>query len=124
MKTLSTAVLPVLVSVLAAFTLAGCTSQQVCQRAYECADDPDDDFIAVCQARYDGTLRALRVNKEEECHVLADMKERFDLCSAQLDSCRDRERAGSAAYDGECEDEHDDYLDALKEAGNECSTLD
>lgn len=120
MKTISTAALPLL----GALLLVGCTSQQVCQRNYECADKPGDDYIAVCQAVYDGSLNALRANKEDECHLVAEMKERFDACSAQLDSCRERERIGSRNYDGECEDEHDDYLDALSDAGLECGTLD
>lgn len=119
-KILTIALFPLL----GALLFTGCTADQVCQRNYECADDPGDDYIAICKVRYDGALRALRANKEEECHILAEMKERFDQCSAQLDSCRERSRAGKRNYDGECENEHDDYLDALEDVGRECSTLD
>lgn len=112
----------------ALFVLActsGCLSQTYCQRAAECEDDPPgEDFVRVCQARYDGTVSALRANKEDECHALANAKETFDACSAQLDDCDEFQRAGSNNYDGECEDEHDAYMDALEDAENECGTLD
>lgn len=104
---------------------SGCLSQSYCQRAAECADDPPgQDFERICQARYDGTLNALRANKEDECHELARAKEAFDACSVQLDDCREFNRAGSRNYDGECEDEHDAYRDALEDVDNECGTLD
>lgn len=121
MKTLSTTLL----AVLALMSLSGCLAQSYCTRAAECADDPPgEDFVAVCQARYEGTLNALRANKEDVCHEVARAKEAFDSCRTQLDGCRDFNRGAGGDYDGECENERDDYIDALQDAENECGTLD
>ena len=105
--------------------LSGCTAQALCERSREClSDPPGDDYVAVCQARYDGQVNAYRANKEEECHVLADAKLAFDACRAQLDDCDDFNESDDREYNGECEDEHDNYFDALEDAEQECGTLD
>lgn len=103
--------------------LVGCTAQAVCDKERECAaDPPGEDFLAVCTTNYNGSLRALQVNREEECHALADARVRYDACRAQLE-CADFVEAD---HNGECETERDDYLDALEstELGVECSTRD
>lgn len=106
----------------------GCTpSGAFCERQRECASDPPgEDFIAICTATYDGQIRALRANKEEECQSVADAKMRYDACVVQLEDCEDFLEAAfsPSAHEGDCKDEAKDYLDALKDAESECSTLD
>ncbi len=114
-------------ALLGTFALSGCTpAQAVCERARECQPDPPgEDFVAICQTRYDGQLNAYRANKEEECHVLADAKLALDACRAQIDDCDDFNDSDERGYDGnECEQEHDDYFDAFDDVEQECGTLD
>ena len=74
----------------------------------------------MCEPRYNGGLRALRANKEDECHELAAAQETYDACRSQLD-CNDYNEGDN---NGECEDERDDYYDAIQDAESECGTLD
>lgn len=100
---------------------AGCTAQAYCEKQRECAaDPPGEDFVRVCATTYDGQVRAWRVNKEEECQLLADAKIRYDACTAALE-CRD---FTDSEHNGECDQERDDYFDAFRDAENECGTLD
>lgn len=108
-------------ALLAAPLFAGCLSQAYCSKAAECASDPPgEDFERVCQTKYEGGLRALRANKEDECHELAAAQEVYDACRAQLD-CDDFRESDN---NGECDDERDDFIDALQDAESECGTLD
>lgn len=122
---LKKATLTLAVVLLAALAGGGCTAQALCERARECANDPPgEDFVRVCQTRYEGQIRAYRANKEEECHILADRKLAFDACRAQLDDCDDFHDSDDRDYNGDCDNEHDDYFDALEDAEQECGTLD
>ena len=101
--------------------LSACTGNAICTKQAECLSDPPGaDFIAVCETRYSGGLRALRANKEDECHELAATQEAFDACRSQLD-CNDFNEGDN---NGECDDERDDFFDALRDAQSECGTLD
>jgi hypothetical protein len=109
------------VAVFAPALLSGCLSQAICAKVAECSSDPPgEDFERICQIQYDGQLRSLRVNKEDECHELAAAQEAYDACRSQLD-CNDFEEAD---LNGECDDERDDYFDALDDADNECRPSD
>lgn len=101
---------------------AGCSpAQALCAKEKECeSDPPGEEFMAVCTLRYDGEIRALRANKEEECHLLAEAKLRYDACRAQLD-CDDYKESD---LNGECEEEADAYVEAFQDADNECGTFD
>ncbi|MCP4503094.1 MAG: hypothetical protein GY822_24420 [Deltaproteobacteria bacterium] len=100
----------------------GCTpSSALCERKKECASDPPgEDFVQICTISNDGRLRSLRANSEEECQELADAKVAFDACRAALE-CTD---FNEGDLNDRCEDELDDYQDALGDADNECSALD
>lgn len=105
------------------WVLSGCTAQVLCEKERECAaDPPGEDFLAVCTTNYNGTLRALQVNTEEECLALADARVRYDSCRAQL-ACRDFVEAD---HNGACESEREAYRDALDDTdlGVECSSRD
>jgi hypothetical protein len=105
----------------AALAASGCTGQALCAKQAECADDPPgDDFQRICEIRYDGDLRALRANKEDECHAFAAAKERLDACRAQLD-CDDFQEADLG---GKCDDEIDDFQDAFEDIDDDCSSRD
>lgn len=100
---------------------SGCLAQSYCSKVAECASDPPGaDFENICAAKYEGGLRALRANKEDECHELAQFQEIYDSCRSQLD-CDDFREGDN---NGECDDERDDFFDALQDAESECGTLD
>jgi hypothetical protein len=94
-------------------------SRGFCQAAGECDDDnasvflggfdivgPSDDSIEVCVAQQDGFLRQLRANEEKACHEAADA----------CDGLR------SPAFNSNpCDDELDDFQDALRDADGDCS---
>jgi hypothetical protein len=127
----------------AALLAVGCTSSRgYCDAAADCEreilgveipDDAgnDDDSAAVCAARQDGTLAALRANEEPECAALADALERFHACVAagyarDGDGC-DALYGGNEPQlteaDGPCNDEFDDVVDARNDInGDECSS--
>ncbi len=103
--------------------LTGCTSQALCEKDAECRDDPPgDDYVRICTIQFDGNIRALRANKEEECHALADAQEALGACKAQL-KCDDYVEGDLG---GECDDQLDDFNDAFDDAenGSECSSRD
>lgn len=117
-------------------SVAGCTSQAYCDRVAECRDSaPGEDFVEVCKATYDGSIRALRANKEEECHILADTRLAFDGCMSaqecgdfiQNPGCSDDDRRDIPR---DCRDLWDDYCDAVRDTrpdrdrAGECGTLD
>lgn len=105
----------------AAGALAGCTSQAICAKEAECRDDPPgDDFLRICSIRHEGNIRALRANKEEVCHRLADASLALDACRAQLD-CDDYNERDLGQ---KCEDEIDEFNDAFDDADGDCSSLD
>lgn len=110
--------------VLAAFivSLGGCTAQNFCAKKAECADEEGDDLAedspSVCQANYNGSLAALRANKEEACHVFADAAEALDACRAGL-KCDDFVEPD---FGRECDDQLDAYNDARDDIdGLECT---
>jgi hypothetical protein len=110
-----------LAAVALSWGMLGCSAQAACEKQKECASDPPgEDFVRICQITYDGQINALRANKEDECHDLANAKLAYDACTSQLD-CDDYREAD---HNGECEDERDDYFDAFQDAETECGTLD
>lgn len=107
--------------ILVLLVTSGCTAQALCAKQAECAEDPPgDDFERICQIRYDGDLRALRANKEEECHEFARAKEALDACRAQLD-CDDFLESDLG---GKCDDQIDDFEDAFEDIDDDCSSRD
>lgn len=98
-----------------------CTAQAYCEKKRECAaDPPGEDYVRICTINYDGQLRSYEVNREEECQVLATAKRRYDSCTSALD-CTD---FNEVDHNGQCDDERDEYLDALQDAEAECTTFD
>ena len=57
---------------LCAVVATGCVGNNYCAKRQECNNDLEDDSYGVCVESYSGNINALRANKEEECHVLAD----------------------------------------------------
>jgi hypothetical protein len=114
-----------------ALTFAGlfgaCTTQAQCSKIKECASDPPgEEFERICAIELDGFIRALRANKEEECHILADAYLAFWSCTAQM-SCSDYEDCGTRGDPDdcdECEDARRDLDDAREDADDECSARD
>jgi hypothetical protein len=106
---------------------AGCTTQAVCAKTKECASDPPgEEFERICVIEADGMIKALRANKEEECHILADAYLAFWACTAQqkcsdFEDCRER---GDPDDCDECEDVRRDLDDAKEDADDECSARD
>lgn len=101
----------------------GCTADAICQKSYECREDrPGDDYVRICSIKFDGDIRALRANKEEECHALADAQLALAACKAQLD-CDDFNEGDLGQ---KCDDELDDFEDAFDDAdnGSQCSSRD
>lgn len=103
-----------------AFVATGCVGNNLCAKRQECNNDLEDDSYGVCVESYNGGVNALRANKEEECQKLADAQLAFDACRAALD-CDDFEEGDLG---GKCDDELDDYEDALGDAEGECSSFD
>jgi hypothetical protein len=116
--------------------LGGCTAQAYCDRVAECRQDaPGEDFVEICKITYDGQIRALRANKEDVCHILADAKLAFDSCMAAQD-CEDFRATPGCSDDDrrdiprDCRDPWDDFCDALRDTrpdptrASECGTAD
>lgn len=110
--------------VLSGFAMSGCTGQALCEKRKECnSNPPAEDFVRICATEYDGAIRGLRANKEDECHALANAQLAYDACRVQLD-CDD---FNDAEHNGECDRELDAYLDAWDDADGvlgECSVFD
>ena len=100
--------------------LSGCTANSVCAQRQECNDKLEDDSQAVCVEQYNAQINALRANSEEECLIQADAQLAFDACLLQLD-CNDLDDA--ADVEDACGNELDDLRDAIKDAGDDCSSL-
>lgn len=98
----------------------GCVAYSLCAKRQECNDSLEDDSYAVCVEDYNAGINALNANKEEECHALASAQLAYDACRAALD-CDDFEEGDLG---GKCDDELDDYQDALQDADNECTSWD
>gem|GEM_PF-1892160 len=110
-----------LVAAASFFVMACSSSGALCEKEKECmSDPPGEDFVSICTIKADGQLRALNANKEEECHLVASTLSALNACRAQLD-CDDYNEFD---YGGHCDDELDDYLDAVEDADNECTALD
>jgi hypothetical protein len=99
-----------------------------CSRVGQCADDNedgfdhidvDDDYQGVCEAQMRYPERVLRANKEDECQVMADAYRAWIGCLASLD-CDDLN--DEVREPDKCEDERDDYDDAIEDADGDCQT--
>ena len=101
-------------------TATGCVSNNLCAKRHECNNNLEDDSYSVCVESYNAGINMLRANKEEECQVVADTQLALDACRAALD-CDDFEEGDMG---GKCDNELDDYNDALRDADNECSSFD
>jgi outer membrane murein-binding lipoprotein Lpp len=100
--------------------VSGCVANNYCGKRQECNNDLEDDSYAVCVESYNSGINALRANKEQECQDLAAAQLAFDACRAALD-CDDFEEGDLG---GQCDDELDDYEDAIRDAEGECSSYD
>ncbi len=105
---------------LTASLTSGCVANALCAKRQECNDSLEDDSYAVCVEDYNAGIAALRANKEEECHEVAAAQLAYDACRAGLD-CDDFEEGDLG---GKCDDERDDFEDAVRDADNECSSWD
>jgi hypothetical protein len=95
---------------------ANCQDRQFCEKAAECANDPPgEDFVDICTQQQGTRIAALQANSEEECQVLAQALAALNACRAQLECDDFRE----ADYGGECDDELDDYEEALDDAADD-----
>lgn len=112
-------VLPIALGLCAAVA-AGCVGNNYCAKRQECNNDLEDDSYGVCVEQYNAGVNALRANKEEECQEVASALLAFDACRAALD-CDDFEESDLG---GKCDDELDDYEDAIRDAEGECSSFD
>jgi hypothetical protein len=121
-----------LVVVVAAALTGSCSSASgFCQAAADCEREifgvvvPDqagsaDDSVNVCTVEMDGQVRALRANEEAECQEAADKLEVFMAC---ISAAFAEEKDGCDVFDNECEDELDDFQDALADIdGGECGS--
>ncbi len=101
-----------------------CEAHADCSRDFFGIEIPDEagsapDSVEVCVVNQEGRVRALRANEEEECHRAADALEIFMAC---VGDAFGREGDGCDALEDNCEDERDDFQDALQElSGNECT---
>jgi hypothetical protein len=118
-------------------TLVGCINpaRGFCEAAAECDDlearfpfgldvvGEDNDSVDVCTVEQTGNLRALRANEERVCFELADAQERYMACVAEVyyrdprDACDGLVRFNN----NPCDDELDDFFDALRDADDDCS---
>jgi hypothetical protein len=95
---------------------ANCQDRAFCEKVAECADDPPgEDYVDICTTQRGTEIAALAANDEEECQVLASAVAALNACRAQLDCDDFRE----ADYGGQCDDELDDYQDALDDAADD-----
>lgn len=95
---------------------ANCQDRALCEKIEECASDPPgEDFVDICVQQRATELAALRANDEEECQILATAVAELNACRAQLD-CDDFEEGDLG---GECDDEIDNYEDALDDAADD-----
>ena len=101
--------------VLPALGGASCQDRQLCEKIAECADDPPgEDYVDICVQQRSAELAALQANDEEECQELATALAALNTCRAQLDCDDFREND----LGGECDDQLDDYEDALDDAAD------
>ncbi len=108
--------------VLCAVVATGCVGNNFCAKRQECDNDLEDDSYSVCVENYNGTISALRANKEQECQDLAAAKLAYDACRASLDCNNfDDENQDPGS---ECENEYGDYQNAIDDADLECTTFD
>ena len=107
---------------LTAVVVTGCVGSNYCAKRQECDNDLEDDSYNVCVESYNAGINALRANKEEECQVVADAQLAYDACLASLD-CNDFDDE-IQDRGTECDDQWDDYRDALDDADLECTSLD
>ncbi len=103
-------------------TLVGCSVGQVlCQKQEECSNDAKGkEFVEVCSIQYDGSINALRANKETSCQDLANAQLALDACRAALD-CDD---FNESDLGGKCDKELENLNDANDDAGSECNEFD
>ncbi|OGQ17489.1 MAG: hypothetical protein A2138_26240 [Deltaproteobacteria bacterium RBG_16_71_12] len=105
---------------LCSVVVGGCVGNNLCAKKQECNDSLEDDSYGVCVESYNGGIAALRANKESECQELAVAMLAYDACRAALD-CDDFEEADLG---GKCDDERDDFEDAINDADLECTSFD
>lgn len=105
---------------LCSVAISGCVANSFCGKTQECNDSLEDDSYGVCVEAYNAGINSLRANKEPECQELAAAKLAFDACRAALD-CDDFDEGD---FGGKCDDELDDYEDAMRDADGECSSYD
>ena len=111
--------------VMTAMGLGACDpNESLCAKYKQCAEDgedgfeninDDDDFQGVCSATLKGNDRILLANEEPECDVIVEKSRALNGCLAGL-ACDD------LAEGKECDDERDDYAEAVKDADGECQT--
>ncbi len=126
---------------LALVALVGCSNARgFCAAAGECDEEramlggfdsvgSSDDSIEVCVVQQDGYLRHLRANEEQECHEAAVAWDAYMACVATVFANEGVDEACDALSntllvdDHPCENELDDYFDALGDAdnGQDCS---
>lgn len=101
-----------------------CEAHADCEREFigivipdQAGNEPDD--VAVCMANNDGFVASLRANEEPECQEVAEKYEIYMACIGNEFANNDD---GCEVLDEDCDDELDDYQDALNDVdGNECS---
>lgn len=115
-----------LVALLLAGLGAGCKPlpRAYCELGGECDEatgflDPvpgsSSDSVDVCTVNQETLLKALRANREEVCHQLADAFEAYWACAVD---------EGCDAFDvtePECKDELEEVGNLKQEAGNRCN---
>jgi len=114
-------VLSIAAAVAVAVLTSACTANSICAKRKECNEDLEDDSVGVCIEEFNTGINALRANKEEVCHILADAQLALSACAASLD-CDDFEEADLG---GKCDDERDNFEDAIEDAADgDCSSFD
>lgn len=127
--------------VFAALGAAGCTpARTYCEAQAECDDlqarpplgldlvGADNDSVDVCVANVDGTLATLRANEEAICQEAAQAYEIYMACVARVFTDEPGDACDALSLplpfggrSNPCDDELDDYFDALGDAGDDCS---
>jgi hypothetical protein len=113
----------------AALALAGCNDlpARYCALGGECDDpilmalyDPvpgsSPDSVDVCTVNQETFLAALRANREDICHRMAEAWEEWMLCVVEEDTCRSFRQG-----EPDCKDERREFDELARDAGNRCN---
>ena len=96
-----------------------------CALGLECDDlfalyDPvpgtSEDSADVCTVNQETLLRALRANREDICHDMADAWEQWLLCVVEEDTCD-----SFKILEPDCKDDRRKFDELAREAGNRCN---